>query len=97
MVSTAAPPDSPGVTLYKAKLGAKACDAPATDIAPFTCTIRALPGGVLHRVQVVACLATGDCSTSTSGEGYTLPDSTSTSFLHMMQLTYQHCLYKVTR
>ncbi len=80
MVSTAASPDSPGVTLYKVTLRAKTCDAPAIGSAPFTCTIRALSGGVLHRVQVVACLATGDCSTSTSGEGYTLPDSTSVAF-----------------
>ncbi len=79
-VTTTASPDSPGVTVYKATLGAKTCTAPATGSASFTCTIGTLLGGVLHRVQVVACLVTGDCSTSTSGQGYTVPDSTFVTF-----------------
>ncbi len=80
MVSTAASPDSPGVTTYKATVGTKTCDAPATGNPPVTCTIGALLGGVLHRVEVVACLSTGGCSTGASGEGYTLPDSTFVAF-----------------
>ncbi len=75
-VATAASLDSPGVTVYKATVGTKSCDAPATGSAPFTCTIGTLPSGTLHRLQVFACLATGDCSSSTSGQGYTLPDGT---------------------
>ncbi len=75
-VATASSLDSPGVTVYKATVGTKSCDAPATGSAPYTCTIGTLPGGALHAVQVVACLATGDCSSSTSGQGYTLPDGT---------------------
>ncbi len=75
-VATAASPDSPGVTVYKATTGTKSCDAPSTGSAPFTCTIGTLSGGTLYRVEVVACLATGYCSTSTSGQGYTLPDGT---------------------
>ncbi len=75
-MATAASPDSPGVTVYRAAVGSKNCDAPATGSAPLTCTIGTLPSGTLYRVVVVACLATGDCSTSTSGQGYTLPDGT---------------------
>ncbi len=73
-VATAASLDSPGVTVYKATVGTESCDAPAIGSAPFTCTIATLPGGALHAVQVVACLATGDCSSSTPGQGYTLPE-----------------------
>ncbi len=79
-VSTAASPDSPGVTVYRAVTGLKYCDAPATGSSPFDCNIGPLPGGALHIAQVVACLATGDCSSTTSGEGYTLPDGTTISF-----------------
>ncbi len=77
-VSTAGSPDSPGAIVYEAAVGLISCDAPATGGAPFTCTIGTLLGGTLYTVQVVACLSTGDCSSTTSGEGYTLPDSTST-------------------
>ncbi len=34
-VATAASLDSPGVTVYKATVGIKSCDAPATGSAPF--------------------------------------------------------------
>ncbi len=73
-VSMAASPDSPGLTVYRAVIGLKSCDVPATGNSSFDCNIGPLPAGTLHRVQVVACLATGDCSSTSSGEGYTLPD-----------------------
>ncbi len=75
-VAISASLDSPGVTVYTSSVGIKSCNAPVTGSAPFTCTIGALPGGKLHTVQVVACLATGACGTSTSGQGFTLPDGT---------------------
>ncbi len=87
-MATAASPDSPSVTVYRAVIGLKSCDAPATGSSPFGCNIGPLPGGALHRVQVVACLATGDCSSTTSGEGYTLPDGMAIYFFHSMNLAY---------
>ncbi len=73
-VAIAASLDSPGVTIYRASVGTKTCNAPVAGSAPFICTIGSLLGGTLHTVQVVACVVTGDCSISTSGFGYTLPD-----------------------
>ncbi len=73
-VAIAASLDSPGVTIYRASVGTKTCNAPVAGGAPFTCAIGTLSGGKLHTVQVVACLATGDCSTETLGHGYTFPD-----------------------
>ncbi len=74
IVTLTASPDSPGVTVYMASVGTKTCNAPVTGSSPLTCTIGTLSAGTLHVVQVVACLVTGDCSTDTSGQGYTLPD-----------------------
>ncbi len=78
-VATEASPDSPGVTVYRVLIETKSCNAPVTGSGPYSCTIAALPAGALHTAQAVACHATGDCSTSTSGQGYTLPDSKSSS------------------
>ncbi len=71
-----ASPDSPGVTVYFASLDSRSCNASAAGSPPHTCTIATLSSGALHEVQVFACLATGECSTSTSGQGFTLPDGT---------------------
>ncbi len=79
-VAMAASPDSPGVTGYRAAIGLKSCDVRATGSSPFDCDIGPLPGGALHIAQAIACLATGDCSSTTSGEGYTLPDGTTIFF-----------------
>ncbi len=76
-VATEAAPDSPGVLVYRVSIDSKSCNAPVSGSAPYTCTITTLPGGVLRTAQVVACLGTGDCSTSTSGQGYTFPDGKS--------------------
>ncbi len=74
-VTVEASPDSPGVTVYKVSVESKSCNAPVTGSAPYSCMIAELHAGALHTAQVVACIATVDCSTSTSGQGYTLPDS----------------------
>ncbi len=80
-VAISASIDSPGVTVYTSSVGSKTCNAHVTGSAPFTCTIGALPGGKLHSVKVVACLATGACGIGTSGQGFTLPDGTVFSIL----------------
>ncbi len=51
--------DSPDVPAYKASVGTKTCNAPATGDAPLTCIIGALPGVELHSAlqQVPAVLA----------------------------------------
>ncbi len=83
-MATEASPDSPGVTVYRVSMDSKTCDAVVAGSPPYKCTTTALPGGALHTAQVVACLAAGGCSTSTSGHGYTLPDGTSSSPLEAL-------------
>ncbi len=95
-VTISASVDSPGVTVYTSSVGSKRCSAPVAGSAPFTCTIGALPGGELHRVQVVACLAIGVCSTGTSGQGFTLPDGTVFSIL-VKPLESTYCFFYTHR
>ncbi len=76
-VEIAASPLSPGVSLYRASVGEKSCQVPSSDSAPFTCNIGGLPAGTLHTVNAIACLATGECTSVTSGEGFTFPDGRS--------------------
>ncbi len=81
-----ASPDSPGVTVYRVSMDSKSCNASAAGSPPHTCTIATLSSGALHEVQVLACLATGECSASTSGQGFTLPDGTSSSIHGSLEL-----------
>ncbi len=78
-MSTEASPDSPGVAVYRVSMDSKFCNVPVTSSSPYGCTIAVLPAGALHTAQAVACLAAGDCSTNTSGQGYTFPDGKSSA------------------
>ncbi len=85
-VEIPASPLSPGVSLYRASVGVKSCQVPTSGSAPLTCNIGGLPAGALHTVNAVACLVTGDCSSVTSGKGFTLPDGRSIFRLYKLHL-----------
>ncbi len=73
----AASPDSPGVAYYKASVGTQTCEVQAMGTPPFDCIINGLPAGSPHTVQAVACLNNTECSSPTTGQGFTLPEGMS--------------------
>ncbi len=83
-VKIASSPLSPNVSLYRASVGGNSCQVPSFGSAPFACNINRLAAGTLHTVNAVACLATGDCSSVTSGEGFTFPDGRSIFHLYTL-------------
>ncbi len=69
------------VSLYKASAGGYSCEV-AANASPLSCTIEGLSSSTPYTVQGVACLPSGDCSSPTYGQGFTLPDCAFTFLIY---------------
>ncbi len=67
------PEGASGIAFYRATTGESRCQVSANE-TPLTCSISGLTAGSKFEVEAVACESDDICSSSISGEGYTLPD-----------------------
>ncbi len=89
-------PDSPDVAFYTASIGPNACNV-TTLTLPLKCDISGLKPGAPQAVLVVACVRSGDCGASTSGQGVTLPEGNcSNSIIHFEFNSYNTFFYEIT-
>ncbi len=70
------PSPTPGVVTYRATSGSSSCQASAT-ASPPQCLIFHLASGARHKVEIVACQETDDCSDAIIAYGYTIPKGNS--------------------
>ncbi len=74
MSVTFTPPEgASGIAFYRATTGELSCQVSANE-TPLTCSISGLSAGSKFGVEAVACVSDDVCSSSITGEGYTLPD-----------------------
>ncbi len=67
------PEDASENSFYRATIGESSCRVSA-NVTPLTCSISGLDAGSKFGVDAVACESDDVCSSSITGEGYTLPD-----------------------